>query len=283
VLSPIIDPRDGFIEPEQPITLRGNRRLEAEETDYANVGFIWSPTTPALKGLSLGADYWMVSRDGTVEANPQNTVNRAFGLIPGGLQPGERVFLSSSGTISLVEAVFFNVGRTKVAGWDFSGGYQYPTDSWGRWELTTVWTLMTKFDRASVRGATMQDVLGDDSTGTGENGYLELKGRVNLHWGYKGFSVYVSGAYTDGFADADANGNPFEVKDTFLINGQVAYSFRGSRARLLRDAKLTVGVRNLFDRDPPLALGGGRNTTGYPGFLYTSENQFWYLAMSRKF
>lgn len=282
VLSAILDPRDGFVEPEQRVTLRGNRRLEAEKTDYANAGFIWSPTHPRLKGLSLGADYWRIHRDGTVEANPQNTVFRAFGALPGGLQEGEAVFLSSSGAISVVDAVYFNVGRTRVAGWDFSGGYQLPTDRLGRWELTTVWTMMTQFERAALRDAPLRDVLGLDSTGSGENGYLKLKGRVTLNWSYKGFNVHTQGSYTDGFADTDENGVARQVNDRFLINAQIGYSFRGDHGRVLRDTRVNIGVRNLFDWDPPKSLGGGTNASGYPGFLYTSENQFWYLSVSRK-
>jgi iron complex outermembrane receptor protein len=180
VLTPVLDPRDGFIEPEQPATLRGNRRLDAEETDYFNAGFIWSPTRPSLKGISFGVDFWAITREGTVEANVQNTVFRAFGVTPGGLLTGENVFLSSSGFISLVNSVFYNVGRTKVEGWDFSGGYQLPTDRLGRWQLTTVWTLITRFDRAAVFDAPLQDVLGNDSSGVAADGYLKLKGRVNL-------------------------------------------------------------------------------------------------------
>jgi len=282
VLSAILDPRDGFVEPEQRVTLRGNRRLEAEKTDYANLGLIWSPTHPRLKGLSLGADYWRINRDGTVEANPQNTVFRAFGALPGGLQEGEAVYLSSSGAISVVDAVFFNVGRTRVAGWDFSGGYQLPTDRLGRWELTTVWTMMTQFERAALRDAPLRDVLGLDSTGSGENGYLKLKGRVTLNWSYKGFNVHTQGSYTDGFADTDENGVARQVNDRFLINAQIGYSFRGDHGRVLRDTRVNIGVRNLFDWDPPKSLGGGTNASGYPGFLYTSENQFWYLSVSRK-
>ncbi|MSU49443.1 MAG: TonB-dependent receptor [Opitutus sp.] len=282
-LLPIQDPRDGFIEPEQPVTLRGNRRLQPEKTDYFNAGLVWSPTIPKLKGLSLGVDHWEINRDGTVEANLQSTVNRAFGLAPGGLQPGESVTFSPSGFISAVNSVFLNVGRTRVWGWDFSGGYQLPTDTLGRWELTTVWTQTTRYDRASVAGAPLRSVLGSDSTGSGEDGYLEWKGRVNLSWAYKGFNVYVSGTYTDGFTDADTTGKAFEVDDSFIVLGQVAYSFRNSGNRFLRDARVTVGVRNLFDRDPPKAIGSGGNSTGYPGSLYTSENRFWYVSVSRKF
>ena len=57
----------------------------------------------------------------------------------------------------------------------------------------------------------------------------------------------------------------------------------GKPKQLWRDAKLTLGVRNLFDWDPPQAYGGGGNTTGYPSYIYTSENRFWYISASRKF
>lgn len=283
ILSPIIDPRDGFYEPEMSVTLRGNRRLAAEETSYVNTGVIWTPTQPRLKGLTLGVDWWRIERDGTVEAQPQNVVYRAFGALPGGLQPDEGVFFNANGEINLVNAVFYNIGRTEVEGWDFSGQYRLPTDALGVWAFRTVWTLMTAYDRSAAVGAPLRSVLGEDSTGSGENGYLEWKGRVNLGWSYRNFDVNFAGYYTDGFEDADLNGDPFEVDDRFLVDAQVAYSFRGNRGRLLRDTKIAFGVQNLFDQDPPLALGGGGNSTGYPSFLYTAENRSWYLSLSRKF
>jgi hypothetical protein len=170
-----------------------------------------------------------------------------------------------------------------VEGWDFSGGYQFPTDRLGRWELTTVWTLMTRFDRSAVQDVPLRSLLGSDATGVAANGYLKLKGRVNLNWAYKGFNVHAAGSYTDGFDDTDPNGNAFEVHDRFLIDGQISYAFRGNQRRMLRDTKVTLGLRNVFDWDPPQAYGGGANTTGYPGYLYTAENRFWYVALSRKF
>ena len=48
-------------------------------------------------------------------------------------------------------------------------------------------------------------------------------------------------------------------------------------------SKVAIGARNLFDRDPPYAAGFGGNSTGYPGFLYSSEGRFVYLSVSRKF
>ena len=282
-LTSIVDPRDGYIEPEQPVTFRGNRRLEAEKTNYFNAGFIWSPTTPALKGFSLGTDFWAVTRKGTVESNPQNTVLRAFGLAPGGLSPGEGVLVGSSGAISVVNAVFYNVGQTKVEGWEFSGGYQLPTDALGRWEISTVWTLVTRFDRSATAGAPLRGVRGLDSTGVGADGYLKWKGRVHLNWAFKNWNFHGVVSYTDGFADTKPDGSPWGVSDRYLVDGQVTYNFRGTHGRWLRDTKVSLGVRNVADWDPPQAYGGGGNTTGYPGGLYTSEGRFWYLSVGRKF
>ena len=40
---------------------------------------------------------------------------------------------------------------------------------------------------------------------------------------------------------------------------------------------------NVFDRNPPFASGNAGNSTGYPGFLYSSEGRFWYVSLNRKF
>jgi len=49
------------------------------------------------------------------------------------------------------------------------------------------------------------------------------------------------------------------------------------------DTKLTVGIRNLFDKDPPYVSGWDGNANGYPGYLYNSEGQFYYLSLTKKF
>ena len=282
VLSPILDPRDFFLEPEQSITLRGNRRLKAEKTDYFNAGFVWSPARPGLKGLTLGADFWAITRKGTVRANPQNTVLRAFG-VGGAPLPGESVTFTSSGAIGVVNSLFYNVGQTEVEGWDFSAGYALPTDAIGRFELSTVWTLITRFEQAAVEGVPLRRVLGLDATGTGADGYLKLKGRVNLNWAYKGFSTYLGGSYIDGFDDTDANFNFYHVRARFITDAQVSYAFRGAVKPALRDTRINLGVRNLADWDPPQAYGNGGNSSGYPGAIYTSEGRFVYFSANRKF
>ncbi|MBL9190768.1 MAG: TonB-dependent receptor [Opitutaceae bacterium] len=153
----------------------------------------------------------------------------------------------------------------------------------GRFEVSTSFTFLDSYKKAQTRLDPLSELVGTDVTGAGEDGYLEWKGKVNLDWTFKGFNVFVSASYLDGFEDLDTDGNPFDVKSTWIFDAQVSYNFRSRFAPWLSDTKVTLGARNLFDKDPPFASGFGGNSTGYPGFLYTSENQFVYLSVGRKF
>jgi iron complex outermembrane receptor protein len=293
-LTPITHPLGTFpFEPEQSVTVAGNRRLEPEKTKYLNVGFVWSPQFRGLKGLTLGVDYWDIERTGTVVTNYQDTLNRFFGRVPGGaagsapggLLPGESVVLFPNGSINVVNSVFFNIGDAKIAGFDYSASYAMKTDAIGRFEASTVWTMYSHYRQRAAAGGPFLELVNQDtgeSTG-GVNGYLRWKGRAQFEWAYKGFTTVIGANYTDGFWDVDLAGNTFFVKDSWIYDGQVSFALPTRFGSWANDTKLAIGGRNLFDRDPPYSAANGGNSTGYPGFLYNSEGRFLYLQVTRKF
>lgn len=293
-LTPIINPITRTNEPEQDVTVAGNRRLQPEKTKYLNTGIVWSPQFAALKGLTIGVDYWEINRKGTVTNNYQDTVNRAFGRIPGGaagsapggLLPGESVTLFPDGTIRGVNSVFFNIGETKVSGFDYSLTYNKRTDNFGRFEFGTSWSQYSSYLQRTAAGGTFVQLVNQPTPeGTGsDNGYLRWKGRTQINWSYKGISAVLGSNYTDGFWDIDGNtGNVFFVSPTWIYDLQISYSLGNKFAPFLNNTKVALGARNLFDKDPPFASGNAGNSTGYPGFLYSSEGRFVYLSVTRKF
>ena len=293
-LTPITHPITRVNEPEQDVTVAGNRRLAPEKTKYLNTGVVWSPQVTTLKGLTIGVDYWEADRRGTVTNNYQDTANRFFGRVPGGaagsapggLLPGESVSLFPDGTIKVVNSVFFNIGQTKVAGFDYSVNYLMRTDNVGRFEFSTVWSQYTHFLQRSAAGGAFSELVNQPTAeGTGsDNGYLRWKGRTQIDWAYKGVTTVFGGTYTDGFWDVDGNtGNDFFVRPTWIYDLQISYNFQNHFAPFLNDTKIAIGARNLFDKDPPFASGNAGNSTGYPGFLYSSEGRFVYLSLTRKF
>lgn len=293
-LSAVTDPRNNRREPEQDITFAGNRRLAAEETEYLNLGFVWSPDNDSLRGLTLGVDYWDISRDGTVEQSPQDTVDRHFGVdpdgvpAPGGLLPGESVLLAGNGDIALVNSVFFNVGETKASGFDFTANYVLNTDDMGRFEFSAQATLLDTYDRSFTVGGMLEDLIGTDSTGNGDDFYIEWKGRYSVDWNYRGFNVYLGASYTGGYDDSDyvdtVNWEEFDYRgdDTWIFDAQISYDIRDQFGSILQDTRVSLGARNLFDQDPPYASALYGNSTGYPGFLYNPEGQFFYVRLNKK-
>jgi hypothetical protein len=51
--------------------------------------------------------------------------------------------------------------------------------------------------------------------------------------------------------------------------------------RMLGGTKVTVGVNNAFDRNPPSVLGALNDH--YDTSLYTIRNRYYYLAINKKF
>lgn len=292
-LSPVQHPITRVNEPEQTVTVAGNRRLAPENTKYYNAGVIWSPQFPAIKGLTIGVDYWDIRRKGTVTNNYQDTANRFFGRVPGGaagsapggLLPGESVVLRPDGSIAVVNSVFFNIGQTKAAGFDYALNYTFNTDALGRFDFHTEWSVFSHYRQQNTGGGTFSELINQPTPeGTGsDNGYLRKKGRIQATWNYHGIGIVAGTSYTDGFWDLDLNGDDFFVSPTWMYDLQVSYNFQNRFAPYLSDTKLTVGARNLFDKDPPYAAGFGGNSTGYPGFLYSSEGRFVYVSINRKF
>ncbi len=45
--------------------------------------------------------------------------------------------------------------------------------------------------------------------------------------------------------------------------------------------KITVGVNNVFDRNPPTVLGALNDN--YDTSLYTIRNRYYYIALNKKF
>jgi iron complex outermembrane receptor protein len=196
------------------------------------------------------------------------------------------VVLFSNGDIRTVNSVFFNLGVTKAAGFDYSANYVLRTDKAGRFDFSTVWSMYSHYRISSSAGGAFTEVVNQATAeGTGsDNGYLRKKGRAQIEWAFKGFTTVFGTTYTDGFWDIDGNtGNDFFVSPTWIYDLQVAYNLGNRFAPFLNDTKVTLGVRNLFDRDPPFASGNAGNSTGYPGFLYSSEGRFVYLSVTRKF
>ena len=165
-----------------------------------------------------------------------------------------------------------------------------------------------------VAGEPTLDLIGRTTNeGASDEGYYKWKADTRLDWAWKGFDVFATLRYIDGFHEekTDASGDiliPHYVKQTFTLDLQASYDFIYAEnqpvstyskdgktpekvpalslsgwQRALNGLRLTVGCNNVFDRDPPQAFGQGGNAVGYPGFTYDATGRFVYVRVTKKF
>ena len=283
-LQGLTDPRTGVFLQETPTQSGSNLTLKPEKTKSLTAGVVWSPKAYGLKGFTANVDFWQVEREGTVTSNPQNVLDRRFGASPGGLLPGEAVILDGAGTILAVVAPYVNAGKTKAQGFDLAGSYVWQTATMGRFDFSAGGTYMRSFKLSFIPGQALQEFIGQDASGgLGQDGYLKWKSKGRVDWTYQSLAVGLVANYTGGFADFDANGDPFQIPGTTTFDLQVSYTFHHQFTKYLDDTKLTIGGFNVLDKNPPFASGSGSNASGYPGYLYDSTGRFLYVQLSKKF
>ena len=300
-LSPVTDPLTGNTEPEQDVTIASSPFLAPEETKSYNVGFVWTPA--AIKGFTFSMDLWQIERAGTVTVDHQDVINRE--AAGGVLLPGESVQRDTAGNVILVNGIFRNLGNTEVKGIDFSTSYVLPTDSVGRFDFTFNASYLDSIRIQQFPGAPFfeyagqaDDILFDNATGDvstpglGDDAYVKWKAQFIMDWNLRDWSASLTGHYTDSFIDYTGDWDPSAPNDPATItevasritwDTQVNYTAFAGSDRWYGDAKFTVGVRNVFDEDPPFVSGWGGNTNGYPGFLYNAEGRFYYTSITKKF
>jgi len=282
-LTPINDPVSGVFEPEQPITTSGNPNLSPEDSKSYNVGVIWTPKG-RLDGFTFSMDFWRIERNGVVTANAQDTLDRS---LTNQLIPGESIIRDFANNLVQVRTVFRNLGKNQVQGIDLATSYVWKTDTMGRFEAGLNTSYMDSFKIANTSGAPLVDFIETEVAGTSsDDAYVKWKSQAWASWNYTGINTRLTGTYTSGFDELDINSAPRRVGSTLFWDLQVSYNFFPAKNAADRkwwtDMKVTAGVDNFLDTDPPHAEGEGGNSNGYPGFLYTDVGRFVYVSFEKK-
>jgi outer membrane receptor protein involved in Fe transport len=140
ILNGLFDPVRGGVFPVTRIT-GGNLNLKEERADTRDYGIVYSP--PALKGLTLRADYWSVDiKDRIFAPAPQDILN---GIASGGSLTRDPV----TGAVT-IDARSVNGTERAAAGYDFGVGYNLTTANHGRFAFDLTGTYTTKlWDKSS--------------------------------------------------------------------------------------------------------------------------------------
>jgi iron complex outermembrane recepter protein len=253
----------------------GNRSLKPEESEQATIGFVLEP----IPNASVSIDYFKI--------NLKNSIVNGFSPIAvlndlgqfGSLvtrappEPGS----SLPGRITSILQTYVNVGGVRLQGLDLEGHYRTPIQSWGRISFNVSGTYYLRYD-------TQQP----DNTWLGGVGtaYQQVVTGVIPRWKHYASATWDQGpwsatlaqtfqtSYTDQQTDLD--GNLRTVGSLSLWDLQGSYSG-------FKNLKRTVGVKNLFDRNPPASNQQSTFIVGFDPSYYDPRARFVYGEVTYRF
>ena len=251
------------------IEFSGNPDLEAEESESWNIGFIWAPEAD----FGISVDIWSITQDNKIdeeefgpiyaaECGNQNSTICVRLPATGG---------ASLGTIQKVHSTFKNLSSQEVSGIDISGNYNHSLDDLGLLKFNLEWAYQDKFEK-------------DGRDYTGEYGYPEHRWIFSTNWEIGQFNTNINISYVGEFEDTpdiDFDGNlDFDSNTSRMVDSQILVDLQTSY-HVTEFTKVSLGVNNLLDEEPPFAIGDGDGDLyGYVSGVHNPRGRYLYTKVS---
>jgi iron complex outermembrane receptor protein len=221
----------------------GNPNLQPETSTQETAGFIFEPAP----GWSFGAQWWHIDKRNQIFMlnDPQYMLDHpdVFGVYVS-RGPVDPAYPSIPGPVTTIVDINQNYGSLKTSGIDFSAQARMPLGSLGNLSLGFNGTYVYQFEEQlpGFDPASWVGVYGPYGPIPRWRHYGQLV------WQYASWSTTLSQSFQSGVVDGrpDPEGNPRRVGTYSLWNLQGAYSG-------FANTSITLGVRNLFNTDPPFS------------------------------
>jgi outer membrane receptor protein involved in Fe transport len=258
----------------------GNQNITPEQADTWTFGFDFAP----IEGLAVGIDYY----DITVK-NQIGTLGAQF-ILDSCIESGGNAGLCSKiqrnpangnlwqGEIGQIINTVDNFGEISTSGIDLNANYTW---DWldGRWMASFVSTYVIDFKQEPLKGivdSASYDCAGVISTSCATNDFRAI---TELRYTNELFSVntrwrYISSISSDDGSQVLAQGGTsipayslFDLSGSINVNEQVT---------------ITMGVNNIFDKEPPLVIPALAQNANFPGG-YDAAGQFFFANVGVTF
>jgi iron complex outermembrane receptor protein len=263
------------------VTFGGNPNLKPERSRQTTLGFVLEP----VSGTSLGVDWFdmdlkdLVSNgipiatvlSPTLGSQYASYVTRAANCPPSEFVP------NAPCPITAIDQRFVNLGETKIQGLDIDARYRSPAMSWGRITASLNGTYYIKYDVQQPDGS-FAGFVSNNYAAVATGVTPRWKHYATLTWAYGAWATTVAQTFQSSYIDVllDPNGNTRRVSSMSLWDLQGSYSG-------FKNWTLTVGVKNLFDTNPPLTNQNLTFQAGYDPSYYDPRARFVYARVTYDF
>jgi len=260
-----------------PVLTGGNRNLQPETARTLLFGGVYSPRWArggTLSALSLEVNYYDIKVNGAIASIPAQV------LLSRCAQTGDTLSCAAvrrapSGIVTAINGLLLNTGGIRTKGSDATLTVRSGDTGAGRFGLYVSGNYLLKYSERTpaTTGFVSTDYVGTER-GSPDQTYPHFKGLGTIDWSIGPVTASVTGRYIDNVQEIAANN---ELKSR--LYGDVQLQFRP--AWLDSQVALTLGVNNVFDKDPPACFSCSLNN--YDPTTYDIPGRFGYLRLSYGF
>lgn len=250
--------------------LGGNTKLQPEKSTTYTVGIVFEP----ISTVSLGVDAFDIDLKNTIIQgfNPSAILNdlSTYGnLVTRG--PPDPATPGLPGPITLINQTNINLGETKVRGLDLDFKVKIPTDTSGTFTFGFTGSYFFDYTIENPDGS-FSSVNGQVSPITqGIGGAIpRWHHYLTVDWSQGPWDLFIADNFQSHYTDIAGTLEDNTVPD-FTERTVGAYQTVDMQVGFtgIENLRLAVGVKNVFDTNPPYTNAGGQNVfqAGYdPGY-----------------
>jgi iron complex outermembrane receptor protein len=271
----------------------GNPNLQPEKSEQYSLGLVLDVT----KDLSFTVDYWKIRVNNLVTTlDPQFIVD---GAAAGNAAYTGLVQRDARGNITQITATNINAGGEKTDGFDVDVKWRaLKSQSYGDYAVRLNGTYTRSFDLTLPDG-TVQPSVGATvlQTGTDSSGnpvYSNLNAvaaggvifrwrhQLSFDWSKGPYGATLTQNYQSGYLDNAPTGFSSQTVANHVGAFQT-WDIQGTYSGV-KNLTLRVGMKNLLDKNPPVAVTLGQYfQTGWDPSYYDPHGRFFYTTANYKF
>jgi len=231
----------------------GNAALQPEKSHQWYMGLVWEPNNR----LSAGLDYYHIYVKNLIAQLDASTIFDDFAFWePTNVvrRPPDAAFPNLPGQIQYVIENLVNVGKQETSGIDIDLTYRFPTTPYGRFTGRFNGSYVLHFKQATFDATDYPDYVG---TRGPDGSIARWRHYASIDWSSGAWGATLTQTFQDSYKEDDlVTGGERRVGayEIFDLQGR----FTG-----LRNVELRLGVRNLFDRAPPVSNQDNNFQVGY--------------------
>jgi len=263
-----------------PAVVGGNPALQPETSEQLNAGLVIEP----VRGLSLAVDYWSIRKSNLIGSLYPETIFDNYdtyastNIVRGPVDPQ---YPNLPGPIESVVMTQQNLGDLRTSGIDVDLQWRGPATAFGRFSFSLNGTYILDW-KMQPQGSTQGYVSALGRNGTDVPGPIpRWRHYASLGWQYGSWTATLAQTYQSGYEDT----NDFTTDPAPSPRRVSSYDVWDVQARYggWPNATVVLGVKNLFDRDPPFSNQPFLPQVGYDPTYADARSRTWYVQLAYAF